>query len=518
MRPAPSLRRLVQRWLTRALLTVGSVFAAGVLLATPFAAADDEAGFQPIFNGTNLDGWDGNPKIWSVKDGAIVGETTAENMPKEDTFCVWQLGTVDDFVLRLQIKISGKTANSGVQYRSHEFEKWRVGGYQADWDLQGAYIGTLYEQPDPTRPTRGQLARGGTKVVLDADGKNKEVTKIADPNEFIEENFDPEGWNEYEITAQGNHLTHKLNGKLFMECIDNDAAKRAMSGILAVQVHGGRLMKVEFKNIRLKRLKLSDARKKMVLVSGVPSHGPGDHEFNAGTRILKDCLDNVPEVVAAIYRNGWPADPTAFDNADMVMLYMDGGSGHPAIQQDHLQKLGALMDKGVGLACLHYAVEIPKDKGGPEFLKWIGGYYETGFSTNPHWDADFEQLPKHPTTRGVEPFVIRDEWYYNIRFPEGGGAVQPLLVAVPPDGSRGTAAAKEHPGRTEVVAWAIERPDGGRGFGFTGGHTHKNWGNDNFRRFVLNSLLWTAGVDVPSTGVASTVTDDELAENLDPKK
>ena len=108
---------------------------------------------------------------------------------------------------------------------------------------------------------------------------------------MIEEDFNPDGWNEYEITAQGNHLTHKVNGKLFMDCIDNDAAKRAMSGILAMQVHGGRVMKVEFKDIRLKRLKLSDDRKKMVLVAGTPSHGPGDHEFNAGTLLLKNCLD-----------------------------------------------------------------------------------------------------------------------------------------------------------------------------------------------------------------------------------
>jgi len=252
-------RRMVRRSLAARVLTAGGVFASsllaiGLLLSPRWAAADDEAGFQPIFNGKDLDGWDGDPRFWSFKDGAIVGEATKDNMPKEDTFCVWRRGEVDDFVLRLQIKISGNGANSGVQYRSHEFEKWRVGGYQADWDLAGAYVGTLYEQPDPTRSARGQLARGGTKVVIDADGK-KQVTKIGDLNDLIEENFDPDGWNEYEITAEGNHLTHKVKGKLFMECFDNDAAKRAMSGIVAVQVHGGRVMKVEFKDIRLKRLK-----------------------------------------------------------------------------------------------------------------------------------------------------------------------------------------------------------------------------------------------------------------------
>ena len=255
----PSPRRFVRRSPVRVLLTVGrflaaSLFAVGLLLVSNAAtAADDEAGFEPIFDGKTLDGWDGDPKVWSVKEGALVGEATAENLPKDDTFCIWRKGTVDDFVLRLEIKISGKGPNSGVQYRSKEFEKWHVGGYQADWDKAGVYVGTLYEQPIQN-VGRGSLAKGGTKVVIDADGK-KEVTKIGNLEDMIDEGFDSEGWNLYEISAEGNHLTHKVNGKLFMECIDNQVDKRAMSGIVAVQVHGDRVMKVEFKNIRLKRLR-----------------------------------------------------------------------------------------------------------------------------------------------------------------------------------------------------------------------------------------------------------------------
>jgi type 1 glutamine amidotransferase len=184
------------------------------------------------------------------------------------------------------------------------------------------------------------------------------------------------------------------------------------------------------------------------------------------------------------------------------------------------------MDKGVGLVCLHYAVEVPKDRGGPEFLDWIGGYYESGFSTNPHWVADIKSLPDHPITRGVKPFAVRDEWYYNIRFrPEMKGVV-PILVANPNDEARGGATASPrgpHPqivaakGRDEVLAWAVERPDGGRGFGFTGAHTHKNWGDENFRKLVLNGILWTAKLDVPSEGTPSSVTPEELTKNLDPK-
>ena len=162
-------------------------------------------------------------------------------------------------------------------------------------------------------------------------------------------------------------------------------------------------------------------------------------------------------------------------------------------------------------------MEVPKEKGGPDLTRWIGGYYETGFSINPHWDAQFSELPSHPITRGVEPFTINDEWYYNIRFPEGASGIKPLLIATPPDNSRRTEAAKSHPGREEVVAWAIERAEGGRGFGFTGGHNHVNWGNDNFRKLILNSLLWTAWAEIPAGGVVSDVTDDELKQNLDPK-
>src|SRR5262245_26048208 len=153
------------------------------------------------------------------------------------------------------------------------------------------------------------------------------------------------------------------------------------------------------------------ADKKIVLVAGRPSHGPGDHEFNAGVQLLHKCLEHQPGIVSTFHLNGWPKDPHAFEGAATILFFMDGGGGHPIIQDDHLKIIGELMKKGVGLVCVHYAVEVPKEKGGPEFLDWIGGYYETGFSTNPHWEADFTSLSKHPITRGVKPFKIRDEWY-----------------------------------------------------------------------------------------------------------
>ncbi len=503
MRHTPWLR--IER--TAAIL-LGVALGAATWTAAGTARADEEDGFKPIFNGQNLDGWDGNPKFWSFKDGAIVGQTTKENPTDGNTFCIWRQGPIDDFVLRLAFKING--GNSGVQYRSQEPDKWRVGGYQADFDGGGGWAGTLYEERG-----RGVLAARGQKVTVGADGKKQEE-KLPNADE-LGKVFKPGEWNEYEITAAGNHLVQKMNGQVMCDVTDDDVSHRAMSGILALQLHAGDPMTVEFKNIRLKRLPLAGNRKKIVMVAGTPSHGPGDHEFNAGTLVLKKCLDKLPEVQAAAYLNGWPGDPTAFDNADSIMLYMDGGGGHPVIQRNRLTEIDQLMKKGVGLVCAHYAVEVPKEKGGPDLLKWIGGFYETGYSINPHWDAEFKEIAKHPVTRGVQPFTIRDEWYYNIRFPEGQSGIVPLLIAVPPDGTRGTQAAKDFPGRSEVVAWAIDRPDGGRGFGFTGGHVHRNWGNDNFRKLVLNALLWTAKAEVPADGAASSVSEDDLKANLDKK-
>ncbi len=474
-------------------------------------ADNGDDGFKPIFNGQNLDGWDGNPKFWSVQDGTITGPNhRRESDRKGNTLsAIWRQAPVDDFVLRLSYKLIG--GNSGIQYRSAERDKWVVGGYQADFEANDSFSGILYEELG-----RGILANRGQKVTIGADGKKDEL-QVADSKE-LQATIKKEDWNDYEITAQGNHLIHKINGRVTAEVIDNQADRRAMTGILALQVHAGPAMKVQFKDIRLKRTRLADGRKKIVMVAGTPSHGPGDHEFNAGTMLLKKCLDEVPGVVSAAYYNGWPADPTAFDNADSILLYMDGGSAHPVIQRQRLAEIDQLMKQGVGLCCAHYAVEVPREKGGPDLTKWIGGYYETGYSINPHWDATFSDLPRHPVTRGVQPFTIRDEWYYNIRFPEGESGIEPLLKAAPPDNSRGTAAAKSHPGRVEIVAWAVERPDGGRGFGFTGGHTHTNWGNDQFRKLVLNALLWTAKADVPSDGVASRIAPEELTKNLDAKK
>lgn len=269
------------------------------------------------------------------------------------------------------------------------------------------------------------------------------------------------------------------------------------------------------------------ADKKIVFLAGKPSHGPGQHEHRAGCLLLQSCLAKVPGVTSAVYSNGWPTDPKAFDGAAAVVVYCDGGKGHPLLQEDRLKTIGALMEKGVGLACLHYGVEPTQECGEPEFIDWIGGCFEINWSVNPTWIANFKSLPSHQVTRGVNPFGLRDEWYFHMRFRDGMKGVTPLLSAVPTPGTikrddgphenNPTVRAEVEAGKLQHMAWAAERPDGGRGFGFTGGHYHENWGNENMRKLVLNAILWVAKVEVPTNGVKSTVTEEQLKANLDPK-
>ena len=280
----------------------------------------------------------------------------------------------------------------------------------------------------------------------------------------------------------------------------------------------------------------ADGKQKLVLIAGKPSHPPRMHEFRAGALLLQQCLANTSGIVVEVHDMGWVKDEKTFDDADAVVIFADGGAGHPALQGDHLAKLDALVKKGVGLGAMHYGVEVLPENGGPHFKQWIGGYYEGMYSCNPIWEPSFDSFPHHPITRGVKPFKIKDEWYFNMRFAdpfsgekrsvEGGITFTPLLVAKPSDEVRnGPYVYPKGPyphiqqasGRKEAMMWCVERPDGGRGFGFTGGHFHDNWGNEEFRKTVLNALAWVAKAEVPADGISSTVTKEQLDANLDPK-
>lgn len=234
-------------------------------------------------------------------------------------------------------------------------------------------------------------------------------------------------------------------------------------------------------------------------------------------------------VETVVVTEGWPEDRSVFDGASAVVIYSDGGGGHPAMKE--LVDLRKMAEAGVGIGCIHYAVEVPKGEGGETFLDVLGGYFETDWSVNPHWTPSFK-IPKHEVTRGVRNFSLKDEWYYHMRFREKMEGVTPILSDLPPPESlsRQDGAHENNPHvraavlerkEPQHVMWTYERPaklGGGRAFGFTGGHFHKNWQHDGQRKVVLNAIAWIAGIDVPEKGVPSkTPTDEEMMANLDKK-
>jgi hypothetical protein len=482
--------------------------------------ADDASdGFRSIFDGKTLEGWSApDLRYWSIEDEAITARSSKDVPCTQNQFLVWQGGDLDDFELELEFRILGDaSANSGIQFRSKIAPDGHAIGYQADMDRAKVWLGALYDE----HTRRTMLAKRGERVEIDTEGRRVTIPLAGGGNVP----FDADGWNRYRIVARGPQIRLEVNGETSSEVVDRETKERDLTGRLALQIHSGPPMTVQFRSIRLKRLPLADGRKKIVFVAGHPSHPSGQHEFNGGVALLTRRLATVESVVATAYHDGgWPKDPSAFDNANGIVIYADGGGGHPVAK--HLAEMDELMKRGVGLLCMHYAVEIPKGPGGESFLRWIGGFYEDGYSSNPHWDAKLEIRENHPITRGVAGATIHDEWYFSIRFRENEDGVVPLLRAKPDEKARSMNGwpRRAYPhvvaaaGRAESLMWAIEREDGGRGVGFTGGHWHRNWAFDTQRRVILNAALWIAGAEVPEGGVDSAaVTQTELEEGLDPK-
>jgi hypothetical protein len=237
------------------IIAIGMVFASlGVIAPVQCTAADGEDGFETLFDGETLKGWDGDPKLWNVVDGVIRGQTHEERPIDANQFLIWD-GEVDDFTLRLQFRIADRgIGNSGVQYRSRrqpDAGKWVIRGYQADIERSNKYMGILYEERG-----RGILALRGEEVVLEPSPNGlakKVIGSVGDPAEIVR-GVRPGEWQDLEITAQGNDLVHKLNGVVAVHVTDQDSDDAAHRGLLALQLHRGPAMQIEFRSIRLKRL------------------------------------------------------------------------------------------------------------------------------------------------------------------------------------------------------------------------------------------------------------------------
>jgi hypothetical protein len=251
--------------------------------------------------------------------------------------------------------------------------------------------------------------------------------------------------------------------------------------------------------------------KKIVFIGDKRPHGArGNHEFVAGpifmARTLNGFYPNCYAVVTTMQK--FPKD---LSHADAVVVLMNHAG--PAAESAAIKEAVA---RGAGFMAIHYGVEVDKGAQGNNFLKWMGGYFEPYWSVNPWWTPKFEHFPDHPTTRGVKPFSVKDEWYYHMRFVDGMKGVTPVLSSLPELSTIGGGgkASLDHAGnpfvydevksgKPQVMAWAYDRPDGGRGFGFTGYHVYDNLKNDSFRTLLLNAVAWTAKLDIPAAGVPS---------------
>ncbi len=256
----------------------------------------------------------------------------------------------------------------------------------------------------------------------------------------------------------------------------------------------------------------AERARQIVLIAGPPDgHPQGTHEYAATVRLLGSCLQTAANVqtanpagIGVKVCEAWPEENGTLDAADTIVLVSSGSdkveANHPLLVGEHLNQIEKLVNRGCGLVAIHYSTFAP-NRVGANMLDWIGGYfdYQSGpaangwFSKIQHWEAEAKPVAlEHPICRGVQPLRVTEEFYYNIRFRPDDPRLTPILTTRPPGEDRDYA-----------VAWAVERQGGGRGFGFTGGHHFENWSNPDFRRLVLNAILWTAGANVPSEGTKS---------------
>ena len=252
--------------------------------------------------------------------------------------------------------------------------------------------------------------------------------------------------------------------------------------------------------------------KKVVLIAGKKSHGPEGnriHDYPWSVRLLKVMLDNSivrDRIAVEFHLDGWPEEQSTLEDAATIMVISDGRDGDLHEEAPHLESADRVafvsrqMKRGCGLITFHFSTFAP-DEYGEQVIDWNGGYFDWETDGLRKWysaiqtqEAEVKPALTHPVLRGVRPFRMREEFYYNIRLRQDQ-TLKPIWVVPALPG-------REPDGR--VVAWAREREDGGRGFGTTVGHFYDNWKHDDFRRLLLNAIVWSAGVEVPEGGVESS--------------
>lgn len=273
----------------------------------------------------------------------------------------------------------------------------------------------------------------------------------------------------------------------------------------------------------LASLAAAATQKKIVIIAGRKSHPPGAHEYLKSAKLLKILLErSTPHARVELHFNGWPENPATLDTADSIVTLSDGQDGHlgspvPFMTPERMAVIERQMKRGCGFGLIHFSTFAP-DSYGPQILAWSGGYFDWQDDTGARkWYSAIKTLetrvepatPGHPALRGLLPFDLKEEFYYQIRFPENLTGWKPLL-RVPALG--GTPA-------SQTVGWTVERPatpgatagrGGGRGFGTSMGHFYSNWQVPAYRKYFLNLIAWSAGLEVPANGI-----DSDFVENTD---
>ena len=225
----------------------------------------------------------------------------------------------------------------------------------------------------------------------------------------------------------------------------------------------------------------------------------GHHDYLAGCRLAAALVEQTPGVRAIVVRDGWPEDERVFADTRALVFYSGGGDKHAFLSSPRrIEWMQRAVDAGVGLVMLHRAVRYPRTFAA-QATRWTGGVHVAGASGRGHWVTTHREFPEHPVTRGVSPWTIRDGWFNAIGFIDGMRGVTPLVWAG--EHHRGAASG----GTPDVVAWAYERPNGGRSFCFTGLDAHSAWSVDGLRQLVVNGILWSAGVGVPAGGAPCAI-------------
>lgn len=241
----------------------------------------------------------------------------------------------------------------------------------------------------------------------------------------------------------------------------------------------------------------ASGKAKIVLIAGSNYFKKGEHDYIAASAVLADTVKQ--SGAGPVLALDWPKDSKTLADAKAVVFFFDGAAKHGLLKGDRFAEIKKLADAGTGLVFLHQGVDVPKDFG-DRFRELAGAAFENGYSQRAHWVDEFKQFPTHPITRGVTPFKTDDGYLYKLRFVPNMKGVTPLLKTVNPKGKAGAE-------NDAIVAWAYDRPDGGRTFSFTGGHLHASLGEEGYRRFLTNAILWSAGQEIPSGGAPVALTD-----------